>query len=612
MRRIGFSLPWLLLLGCNPPVPGGVGLIGDGLLNPFPSSLLIGEDGTLDIPMDALPRVAGGTPLPVDRFAGWRTGFSAGQTVVVRLPDVDPSALGAWRAPTPGDGGVRLYDRDTGAALPVMAELDAHPDAVGEPALLIRPLVALPDGHRVTVVIMATVAARPARFDAVVRGNPPADLAAEAENLQAILAELEALGVPTASVALAFDFPVDRGRVPLESALAAAPVAPSGSLDQVRTQTDGGRVAPLTWRAAQGSFTAADFLDGPDALRMGADGTVTAVGTREHPLYVHIPDRVRDAPAGTVPVVLFGHGLFAAPELYLDSDDDSHGVLAVMDTLGAIAIATRWEGLQSDERLDALGAAADFGRLPLVPDRAVDGNAAVRSLERLIVEGGLLDDPVFDGLSGQSLPRRGYLGYYGISVGGIEGAVQVGSGAPLDAAVLHAGGGQWSTMLERSTQWPAFELFVEEGIPDPADRQLLYAAAQLFWDPVDPIAWTDGLMDATVLWQESLGDEQVPNQTTRTLARSAGAEAFGPVVEAPWGLAPYAGGATVWTQYDPQVGIPADVNRPPDNSHAHSIPRTWPGEHAQVARFLDPDDPGVVENYCGGQPCTATNPGVAR
>jgi hypothetical protein len=42
---------------------------------------------------------------------------------------------------------------------------------------------------------------------------------------------------------------------------------------------------------------------------------------------------------------------------------------------------------------------------------------------------------------------------------------------------------------------------------------------------------------------------------------------------------------------------------------AHDAPRHWEGQQAQVLRFLDSEDPGVVEHYCGDAVCSASNTG---
>ena len=617
---------WSLLIialaaGCNPDegetdpdVDTGTGLLGTSLVDVFPSPLLM-QDGAVSIPLDALPVQEDGTPLPVDRFGGWRSGFSPAQTTVFRLDGVDPNALPDWRSPTPGEGGVILADLTDGRFLPVMAELDAHPDATESPSLLVRPLELLSPGHLVAVVVTTDAVARPDRMDALLRGEPPASLEGVADVLLDAVDTLDTMGMDRETVAAVTVFPVDAGRAPLEQLLVDPPLATDVQLTRIRDANDGDTVAPLTRRVATGRFTVPSYLNDDGLLAIdGQTGVVSQTGTTTRPLYIHIPESVADAPAGTVPVVLFGHGIFSTPSAYLDQDTDANGVLAVLDEMGAIGIATTWAGLSSDDRIAAITAAQDFGRLPAVCDLLVESNVAVRSLQRLILEGDLLDDPVFQGDSGQSLARRGQLMYYGISLGGIEGAVQVASGAPFDAAVLHVGGGMWSTMLERSTQWVLFEGFLVDLNPDPADRQVLYAASQLFWDPVDPVGWMDVFpTDVPTLWQESLGDEQVPNMTTRALVRSIDAPVLSPTATEVWGVQTVTADQApdvLMAQFDPGRPLPADVNRPPDATGAHSIPRTWVGQHIQTEAFLDPDAPGTVVHACGEAVCSSSNTGA--
>ena len=168
----------------------------------------------------------------------------------------------------------------------------------------------------------------------------------------------------------------------------------------------------------------------------------------------------------------------------------------------------------------------DFGRIPELTDKLQQGVANTVALVRLIAEGGLLDDPVFMGLADPDTLR-----YYGISLGGIEGAVLLANTDLLPHAVFHVGGSSWSTMLERSSNWVTFEALMEDAVPSPSDRQLLYAASQLFWDAADPANYAGDLMGRSVLWQESLGDEQVPNLTTRLLTNAAGAVLLEPAVD---------------------------------------------------------------------------------
>ena len=289
-----------------------------------------------------------------------------------------------------------------------------------------------------------------------------------------------------------------------------------------------------------------------------------------------------------------------------DQDDPSR-VAKLADEAGAIVFATVWRGFKDSDRVHAIHIANDFGRVNEISERLTQGVANVIALSRLILEGDILDDPALMGLP----DANGELRYYGISLGGIAGAVTISNNPRISHAVFNVGGGAWSTMLERSSQWIPFDWIMVDMVPSPRNRQLMYALSQLFWDPVDPMNHLDGLRGRSVVWQEALGDEQVPNMTTRMLARAVGATHLAPVVEPVEGIpiATSPSSLPAYVQYDPETELPAEANRPGIPSGAHSIPRTWPGCRQQIARFNDWEDPGVLLHFCGDSPCSKSNPG---
>jgi hypothetical protein len=287
-------------------------------------------------------------------------------------------------------------------------------------------------------------------------------------------------------------------------------------------------------------------------------------------------------------------------------EDDPSGVLDLADRAGAIVVATTWRGLTSSDLLTAVNVGNDFGRFPELTDKLAQGVANNIALARLVLEGDLLDDPLLEGKADPSA-----LWYYGISLGGIEGAVMFANQDRISHGVLHVGGSAWSTMLERSSNWTQFEPLVADGIPDPADRQLLFAISQLFWDPADPASYAEDLQDQTLLWQVALHDEQVPNRTTELLARGVGMTVATPAPRSAWGIdegaLPVDLPALTW--FDPEAPAPPESNRPSPVTDAHTDPRVWAGTKLQTIRFLQADDPGVVEHFCGDAPCSASNPG---
>ncbi|MEZ4236577.1 MAG: hypothetical protein R3F59_10555 [Myxococcota bacterium] len=586
-----------------PDTTGGTGLLGTGWANPFPSADLLDADGHLalrDLP--ATP-----SAIPVDRLA-WRTGFSPGQVAVLRLPGIDDSGFAGWQAPERGAGTARMIDLTDGHDVLSFAELDAYPDAE-ERALLVRPLEALPYGHDIAVVVTTDAVARPPRFDALLSDHPPADLADVAPRYRDLVARLGELGVVADDIAVAWQFPVADGREPLRSALAQHTVPGSHTLDDVRDRDLGDEVGVHLWRAAEGTLRVQQWLDDDDGLQLGPDGTVTPLGETDADLFVYVPESVRDAPAGSVPVLVFGHGLLSEPARYLDTPDDPSAVAQLIDEGGYIAVATRWRGLTTSDSLIAAGVATDFAQFHRLTDLLVQSQVNTRTLIESVRSGELLDDPVFLGAQGQPLADPDRVVYYGISLGAIEGAVMLGNDPPLDAAAFHVGGAFWSTMLERSSDWTLFEFLITGSIPSAADRQVLYALSQLWWDPVDPVSYVDAL-DRPFLLQQSIGDEQVPNVTTDALVRSLGLPLMQPAVTVPVDVDPVDGplpaGSRALTQFDPMTARPPPENRPAPVTDAHTIPRTWDGARLQVLDFLAD---GSIVHHCGASPCTADNPG---
>ncbi len=610
---------FLLVLACKgdkaPPTDTGSltdtnttfvsdgGLVGTGVANPFPSSLLVDGEGRLDLSVDDLPS-GGDTPIPVGRMA-WRSGFSAAQPSVLTGIVVDPSDLPDPATP-PGTGSVRLLDRTTMTWLPCLAELDAHPQVEEEglvPALVVRPLVALQDGHDIAVAITTQAMERPEPFAALMEAEEPSDLPGYLPHHQALLSDLDTMGLAGGDVALAWDFPVQHGTRPLATALAAEP-----EVFDVYLVVDPEPRVPQAWATAVGTVSVTGFLDDDRDLRLDSSGAAVVGPPAEAHIYVHIPASVADAPEGSVPVLFFGHGIFATPEHYLDDASDDNGVLALADELGAIVVGTNWRGLTTPDLLDTTLAAGDFGQLASVTDRLLQAQVNLRALMLAIADGDVLDDPALMGDDDQVLFDPDQLYYYGISLGGIEGAVLwAEGGAPVERAALHVGGAMWSTMLERSSNWSLFEVPLQTAVPDPSNRQMLFAFSQLLWDPVDPISWVTPLAERDLLLQVSVHDEQVPNFVSEALARSVDLPLLAPAVDRPQGLVAAEGPQPrAYVQFDPGKAAPPDSNRPAPVTDAHTTPRDWPGQRHQVARFLQT---GEVEHFCGTAPCTSSNPG---
>ncbi|MFZ5475523.1 MAG: alpha/beta hydrolase family protein [Myxococcota bacterium] len=588
----------LWILACT-----GVSMDGDAVgeppaatANPFPNATLV-EDGHVAIPEGLLPEFE--TSWDLARL-NWREGFSPVQPSVAMLPvPIDPESLSGQVGLGTG-GSVRLVDLDTGEEIVGFAELDAHPDALdsGERTLIVRPMEAMTPGHDVAVVLTG----------AVTTGGRPIEAAdfpewtARPEHAD-LVARLADLGF---DAEIAWEFPVGDGTALTRHLAASVGVPPAYTIERVLSIEEGSELPDGVWKKIEGTFTTDDWLVDDTIFEIGADGLPVAQGTTEAYLYVHVPESVRDAAPGTVPVVVFGHGILAEPDDYLDSDDDTSAVIELSNRMGAIFVATKWRGLTADDQPEAVAVARDFARFPELTDKLTQGVANTLALIRLVDEGTLLADPELAGLAD---PSRLY--WYGISLGAIEGSVTLANQTRIEHAVLHVGGSAWATMLERSSNWPVFELLVEGAFDDPWERQLLYATSQLLWDGVDPASYTEDLRGRTYLWQEAIGDNQVPNITTELFARSAGVPLGTPSKTEPLALQTVSltTSAPALVQYDPELGEPDPVNRPPSDTGAHGQPRLWEGCIAQTAGFFVAGEEGTVAHYCGDGVCTASNRG---
>jgi len=306
-------------------------------------------------------------------------------------------------------------------------------------------------------------------------------------------------------------------------------------------------------------------------------------------------------------VVIFGHGIFANPQRYLAAAGDTNSTMELCDRLKAICVGTEWRGLTLRDSPDALRAAMDLSRFPLVTDKLHQGVANQLAMARLMRS--TFTDSSFlqanDGSGSLVDPERIY--YFGISLGGIEGATFLANSEVVETGVLHVPGAIWTTMLERSVHWGDFEQFVADTQPDPQARQFVYALLQLFWDPVDPITHSDSFDRRNILWQVSRGDEQVPNFTAEALVRSAGVPLAEPNVWDVFGLDRLAAdsgvGQSAMYQWDSGISIPENINRPPPGeTGAHTSIRHLDEMMNQVEVFFESGQEGRVLDACGG-PC---------
>src|SRR6185503_5511174 len=143
-------------------------------------------------------------------------------------------------------------------------------------------------------------------------------------------------------------------------------------------------------------------------------------------------------------------------------------------------------------------------------------------------------------------PARLY--YWGISQGGIFGASVMAYEPTITRGILTSGGANYSFLLDRSADWPKYQLILNGAYEDPFDDQLLIGLMQMRWDKTEPSGIADSVLAGTatgvppkqLLMQIGLGDEQVSVFAAYWEARSMHAPVVTPSIASPWGVTPQA------------------------------------------------------------------------
>jgi hypothetical protein len=179
--------------------------------------------------------------------------------------------------------------------------------------------------------------------------------------------------------------------------------------------------------------------------------------------------------------------------------------------------------------------------------------------------------------------------------------------------VLAVPGGSWSNILPRSIVYAPIKAVVDQRYPDPLQQSQFLGLIQARFDHTDganlatlafraPLA--DAPADRRVILQEAIGDCQVPNISTRILARAFGVRQLTPAVEPVFGLAAVTspGTASALAQYALPDSLarytPPDTNVIPardNNTHSDSV--SLASALAQVRALLET---GSVEQRCTG------------
>lgn len=544
--------------------------------------------------------------LPVDpAITHHADGFSPVSPLLLALGrDVDPAQLSGWgeQESTVQPGApIALIDLDSGQPLPLLTEMDQSNRALGyegRHALILRPLSPMRMGGRYAVLLGEELRdaagapfTSPPVFEALRDGIPTSDATVEAmrPDYEELFAMAEAAGWPRSGLLLAWEIPVASE----EFVLGPARDMRSIALDHVAKQgvsytVDSVEEDPnehVAW-LIKGSFTPPSFLTEDNSLARDDEGRVVLQEASDWPSYPYtmvVPPVARTQ--GELALSLFGHGLFGDGESFLDSSSAEELIHPIAAETGAVQIATDWIGLSgSDFSLIVHEVLPNLERVTVVTDRLAQSHINQLVLVELAL-GALSEDPVLTRKSEDPLLDPGRVSYYGISLGGIQGAGQVSLSPRIRQGVLAVPGAGWSHMIQRSTQFATLDSVIDSLYPDPLTQNVFIAAVQTFFDHSDPANL--GLLlhedpslpeapDKTVILQEAIGDCQVPNLATDLLSRTLDArhleEATDPVYGLPFDRGPATGALLT------QIRVPEALEEyfPPDDN---TIPEVDNGVH---------------------------------
>jgi hypothetical protein len=634
----------------EPPLRPGCNPLGGGeredCFTPFPSSFYTRPDPQnpgrvlLALPAEALPVSNKGIaldPKPLVR----RDGFSPATPLIAYFPTpLDEKGL-----PGPHNqedslkprSPVQLFRFDTGERVPLMAELDRNAGDGERQGLIIYPALRLQPKTRYVValsglygrdgqLVPALQGFAALRDDKLAAGSVRAGLK---PRYAEIFALLEQKGLVRKDLQLAWDFTTASDE-PLTGRLvrmrdAAWSYAPPGAPPPpppVTIQMVNDRPTEPLLRQIIGTFTVPSFLEDDSAasdgtLKLDADGEPVIRGYGQFPLVIHIPKCAATA-MGPLPVMIFGHGMFGGALDEMDSGYERE----ITNRLCMVQIGSDWLGVaEADRDYVATKVLADWNHVSHVTERLQQAHVIFATLARLIKQGGL-DKLAELQLGGRLILDSQHVFYYGISNGGIQGLTALALSPDLGRGCLNVGGGFWSRMLWRSTDFHDLATVLGFSYPDPLDRQVLVALSQPLWDYVDPATYAPHVLQDVlpgvpgpkrVLYQMGLGDAQVPNLMTYSIIRTLGLGMLSPPVEAVFGIGQVPAPApSAFVQFDiGQMPRPGDTNVPPEkDNRVHEAIRRLEAAKAQLQAFLKEDgkDGGQVLDTCGGKPCVFTGP----
>jgi len=610
-------------------------------LLPFPNDRFTVPDKGMptgrrvNLPLLAMPRNIAGKPIDPSEL-NRNDGFSPGSMILTVVPGLDLARTGAApitdmaRSLDP-DQPIVLLNTRTGKRHPFWAELDSNASNPARKALIVRPAVNLDEGTRYIVALRRM-------RDAKGRVIPPsAEFKAErdarkgtAGHIESVFASLQKAGVDRRDLFLAWDFTVASrqnltGRLLKIRDDAFASLhggTPSFAVDKVSDFTPAQNRALM--RQVQGSFTVPNYLNTPTGSTgsrfnyVGSkDGLPTRLGGTSTLTAKYTCNISRAAAAKPARPSLYGHGLLGGQD-----EVNAGNVQTMAATQDFMFCATDWIGMATEDLPTVGSILVDVSNFPALADRAQQGMLNFLFLARLMKDPRAFAANGAFRANGRSLIDTRAVYYDGNSQGGIMGGALMAVAQDITRGVLGVPGMNYSTLLNRSTDFATYSSIMYNAYPDKLDQQMVFALMQMLWDRAEADGYAAHMTDRplpntpahTILMTPAFGDHQVANVAAEVEARTIGAAIHWPALAAGrsqdvtpfWGIPriaayPFRGSAFVIWDSHKTPAAPLGNTPPQTGDDPHSYPRAQAADQALKSAFLQPD--GAVVDTCVGRPC---------
>lgn len=650
----------------------------DGMcMLPFPNDYYTRADSSsptgkrINFTSAAMPENASGTPISPAAFQA-SDGFSQGQGILLKVPGINTAAAVAKNDMVPldhlgryseADQKVVVIDTDTGKRWPVWAQIDSNAADPDRAALMISPATNFKaKGHYVVALRNLTNGAgaplTPPSAFRYYRDDLPSDQAAvndRRDHFEGIFDTLKAAGIKRSELYLAWDFTVASDENNFDRALsmrddAFAELGDNTMADQVvqgdapdfNVITDAGPDGPNIARHIKGTYTVPCFLtkgcQPGGVFDLDSNGMPIRHGDYEAKFECIIPPvGVTGADPPKLRPMVFGHGLLGSAGQVTGSIGPN-----LAQDHSMISCATDEIGMASEDLGSVASALINLSNFSVVPDRLQQGLLNELFLERLMYHSdGLGTDANFQYL-GDSVIRTDHVYYLGASQGAIMGGPLTAISPDVIQSAMVVGGMNYSNLLNRSTDWPAYGVLFEGAYPDELSQPLALNLVQMLWDRGEPNGYAHRMTDNpppntpkhNVNLIVAVGDHQVSNFTSDIEARTAGfvtnpgtiSDERWPDYDELWNVPrlaaadyPYHGSTITYydtgpfrTNPDDLLGDNIGTGTPPIPNLAptslwedpHGAPRGAEGPIEMVHTFFDPN--GYVNDLCGGQACVGS------